>query len=127
MNHIITKTLPNLPIVVLYSITLKTRTSSRKGVHAHNDYLNDQNTLSYCRRLITAKIIFSSYGLKDFNLFVVVFLQSLPTVKQTSHFLPRVITKIQDNGCLRILTNGSVILATPERMFSLVTRVSERV
>ena len=64
MNHIITKTLPNLPIVVLCSITLKTRALSRKGVHTHNDYLNDQNTLSYCRRLLTAKINFSSYGLR---------------------------------------------------------------
>ena len=48
-------------------------------------------------------------------------------MKQTSHFLPRVMMKIQDNGFLRILTNGSVMLAIPERMFSLVTQVSERV
>ena len=48
-------------------------------------------------------------------------------MKQTSHILPRVTMKIPENGFLMILTNGSVILATPERMFSLVTQVSERV
>ena len=48
-------------------------------------------------------------------------------MKETSNFLPSFMMKIQDNGFLRILTNGSVILATPERMFSLVTQVSERV
>ena len=125
VNHEIAKTLSTLPIVSC--ITVKTKALRRKGVDRHNHCLNDQNTLSYCRRLLTAKINFSSYGLKDFKRLVIVFLQSLPTVKQTSHFLPRVMMKIQDSGFLRILTNGSVILATPERMFSLVTQVSERV
>ena len=40
----------------------------RKGVDTHNHCLNDQNTLSYCRRLLTAKINFSLYGLKDIKL-----------------------------------------------------------
>ena len=48
-------------------------------------------------------------------------------MKQTSHILPSAGIKIRENGFLMILTNGSVILATPERMFSLVTQVSERV
>ena len=40
----------------------------RKGVDTHNHCLNDQNTLSYCRRLLTAKINFSLYGLKDIKM-----------------------------------------------------------
>ena len=40
----------------------------RKGVDTHNHSLNDQNTLSYCRRLLTAKVNFSSYGLKDIKM-----------------------------------------------------------
>ena len=48
-------------------------------------------------------------------------------MKQTSHILPSVGIKIPENGFLMILTNGSVILATPEHMFSLVMQVSERV
>lgn len=46
---------------------------------------------------------------------------------QTSHFLPGVIIKIQGSGCLKILTNGSVTLATPERMFFWETQESVRV
>ena len=48
-------------------------------------------------------------------------------MKQTSHSLPGVIIKIQDSGFLTILTNGSVILATPELMFSSVMQESVRV
>ena len=48
-------------------------------------------------------------------------------MKQTSHFLSGVVMKIQDSGCLTILTNGSVILATPELMFSSVMQESVRV
>ena len=40
----------------------------RKGVDTHNHSLNDQNTLPYCRRLLTAKVNFSSYGLKDIKI-----------------------------------------------------------
>ena len=40
----------------------------RKGVDTHNHSLNDQNTLSYCRRLLTAKVNFSSFGLKDIKM-----------------------------------------------------------
>ena len=46
---------------------------------------------------------------------------------ETSHFLPGVIIKIQGSGCLKILTNGSVTLATPELMFSSGMQESVRV
>ena len=48
-------------------------------------------------------------------------------MKQTSHFLPGVVIKIQDSGCLMILTSGSVILATPELTFSSGMQESVRV
>ena len=35
--------------------------------------------------------------------------------------------QIPDNGCLKILTNGSVILATPELMFCWAMRESAKV
>ena len=54
-------------------------------------------------------------------------MQKSPTVNQTSHSLPGVIIKIQDSGCLTILINGSVILATPELTFSLEMQGSVRV
>ena len=65
-SHKIAKTLSTLPIVSC--ITVKTKALRRKGVDTHNHCLNDQNTLSYCRRLLTEKINFSSYGLKDFKM-----------------------------------------------------------
>ena len=46
---------------------------------------------------------------------------------QTSHFLPGVIIKIQGSGCLKILTYGSVALATPELTFSSGMQESVRV
>ena len=46
---------------------------------------------------------------------------------QTSHFLPGVIIKIQDSGCLKILTNGSVTPSTPELTFSSAMQESVRV
>ena len=55
------------------------------------------------------------------------FLQSLPIVNQTSGFLPRVAMKIQGNGCLKILKNGSVILVIPELTFSWVMQVLAKV
>ena len=59
MNNIITRTLPILPIVsCLNSITIKTRALHSKGV----------DTLWYCRRLLTANINVSSYGLKDIKM-----------------------------------------------------------
>ena len=66
VSHKIAKTLSTLPIVSC--ITVKTKALRRKGVDTHNNCLNDQNTLSYCRRLLTAKINFSSYGLKDIKM-----------------------------------------------------------
>ena len=54
--------------VVSYSIIVKTRALRRKGVDTNNHCLNDQNTLSYCRRLLTAKINFSSYDVKDIKM-----------------------------------------------------------
>ena len=66
VDHEIAKTLSTLPIVSC--ITVKTKALRRKGVDTHNNCLNDQNILSYCRRLLTAKINFSSYGLKDFKM-----------------------------------------------------------
>ena len=48
-------------------------------------------------------------------------------MKQTSHFLPRVIIKLQGSGCLTILTNGSATLATPELTFSSGMQESVRV
>ena len=54
-------------------------------------------------------------------------MQRSPTVMQTSHFLPGVIIKIQDSGCLKILTNGSVTLSTPELTFSSAMQESVRV
>ena len=66
VDHEIAKTLSTLPIVSC--ITVKTKALRRKGVATHNNCLNDQNTLSYCRRLLTAKINFPSYGLKDFKM-----------------------------------------------------------
>ena len=54
--------------VVSYSIIVKTRALRRKGVDTHNHCLNDQNTLSYCRRLLTAKINSSSYNVKDIKM-----------------------------------------------------------
>ena len=51
-----------------YSVIVKTRALRRKGVDTHNHSLNDQNTLSYCRRLLTAKINFSSYDVKDIKM-----------------------------------------------------------
>ena len=48
-------------------------------------------------------------------------------MNQTSHSLPGVIIKIQDSGCLTILTNGSLILATPELTFFSVMQESVRV
>ena len=51
-----------------YSVIVKTRALRRKGVDTHNHSLNDQNTLPYCRRLLTAKVNFSSYGLKDIKI-----------------------------------------------------------
>ena len=48
-------------------------------------------------------------------------------MNQTSHSLPDVIIKIQDSGYLTILTNGSLILATPELTFSSVMQESVRV
>ena len=62
----IAKTLSTLAIVSC--ITVKTKALRRKGVDTHENCLNDQNTLSYCRRLLTAKINFSSYGLKDIKM-----------------------------------------------------------
>ena len=66
VSHKIAKTLSTLPTVSC--ITVKTKALRRKGVDTHNNCLNDQNTLSYCRRLLTAKINFSSYGLKDIKM-----------------------------------------------------------
>ena len=51
-----------------YSVIVKTRALRRKGVDTHNHSLNDQNTLSYYRRLLTAKINFSSYDVKDIKM-----------------------------------------------------------
>ena len=50
--------------------------------------------------------------------FNLIFSQKLPIANQTSPFLLHAMTQLQDSGFYRILTNGSVILATPERMFS---------
>ena len=66
VSHKIAKTLSTLPIVSC--ITVKTKALRRKGVDTHDNCLNDQNTLSYCRRLLTAKINFSSYGVKDIKM-----------------------------------------------------------
>ena len=66
VDHEIAKTLSTLPIVSC--ITVKTKALRRKGVATHNNCLNDQNTLSYCRRLLTAKINFSSYDVKDIKM-----------------------------------------------------------
>ena len=55
------------------------------------------------------------------------FLQSLRMVNQTLGFLPLVAIKIQGNGCLKILTNGSVILVIPEHTFSWVMQVLAKV
>ena len=46
-------------------------------------------------------------------------MQRLLTAKETSHFLPGVIIRIQGSGYLTILISGSGTLATPELMFSL--------
>ena len=46
---------------------------------------------------------------------------------QTSGFLPRVAMKIQGNGCLKILTNGSVILVIPELTFFWVMQALAKV
>ena len=51
-----------------YSIFVKTTALRRKGVGTHNHCLNDQNTLSYCGRLLTAKTNFSSYDVKDIKM-----------------------------------------------------------
>ena len=48
-------------------------------------------------------------------------------MKQTSPLLPIVTIQIQDSGSLKILKNGSVILATPELMFSWVMQESAKV
>ena len=48
-------------------------------------------------------------------------------MKQTSLSFPGVIIKILDSGCLTILTNGSLILATPELTFSSGMQESVRV
>ena len=66
VDHKIAKTLSTL--LILSCITVKTKALRRKGVDIHNNCLNDQNTLSYCRRLLTAKINFFSYGLKDIKM-----------------------------------------------------------
>ena len=58
---------------------------------------------------------------------VLFYFQILQAVKQTSRFLPSVTIQIQDSGCLMILTTGSVILATPELMFSSVMQESAKV
>ena len=55
------------------------------------------------------------------------FMQRLLTAKETSHFLPGVIIKIQGSGYLTILTSGSVTLGSPELMFSLEMQGSVRV
>ena len=51
-----------------YSVIVKTRALRRKGVDTHNHSLNDQNTLSNCRRLLTAKINFSLYAVRDIKM-----------------------------------------------------------
>ena len=44
--------------------------------------------------------------------------QRLPIVKVISHFLPNGAIQIRGSGFLTILTSGSVILASPERIYS---------
>ena len=48
-------------------------------------------------------------------------------MNQTSGFLPGVAMKIQGNGCLKILTNGSVNLVIPELTFFSVMQVLAKV
>ncbi|KAJ7375996.1 hypothetical protein OS493_037548 [Desmophyllum pertusum] len=50
----------------------------------------------------------------------------ISNLKLTSHFLPSVTIQIQDSGFLTILTLGSVILVTPEPMYSLAIQESAK-
>ena len=53
--------------------------------------------------------------------------QRLPIVKVIFHFLPKGAIQIRGSGFLTILTSGSVIHASPERMYSLEIQVSAKV
>ena len=86
----------------------------------------NQHTTEKKKRLKARGVIINVQKAK--NKHIVLFrLQKFPVLKLTSHFLLSVMIQIQDNGFLTTFTLGSVILATPEPMFSLATQESEKV